>query len=216
MFIGHFAVALAAKKINRTTSLGVNFMAAQWPDLLWPLLLLTGTEQVVINHDPAAPIPLSFVHYPASHSLLAVAGWALLFAVLYYLLTKNIKAGMVTALLVVSHWLLDWMVHIPDLPLSPFTESKTGLGLWNYKYTALSLELLLFITGVYLYTSVTKTVAKKGTIIFWSLIIFLVVIHVMNVFGPPPPAVQPVAVMGLSQWLLVLWAWWADRNRITL
>lgn len=216
MFIGHFAVALAAKKINRSASLGVNFMAAQWLDLLWPLLLLTSTEQVVINNDPAAPIPLSFTHYPVSHSLLAVAGWALLFGILYYRFSKNSKAAIITALLVLSHWVLDWLVHVPDLPLSPFTTGKEGLGLWNYKYAELALELLLFIAGVYLYASVTTAIGKKGKMIFWSLVIFLVVIHIMNVFGPPPPAVEPVAIMGLSQWLLVLWAWWADKNRTTL
>lgn len=213
MFIGHFAVALAAKKINKSTPLAVNFMAAQWLDLLWPMLLLTGAEQVVINNDPQAPIPLSFTHYPVSHSLLAVAGWSLLFAVLYYRFSKNMKAALVTGLLVASHWVLDWLVHIPDLPVTPFTEIKTGLGLWNYKYAELFLELILFATGVYLYTNVTTPLNRKGKTVFWSLIAFLTLIHIMNVFGPPPPSVQPVAIMGLSQWLLVLWAWWADKNR---
>jgi hypothetical protein len=78
------------------------------------------------------------------------------------------------------------------------------------------IELLLFGAGVYLYVKSTKAINRKGSVGFWSLIIFLVLIQVMNVFGPPPPDVQPVAIMGLSQWLLVIWAWWADKNRSSL
>ncbi|GAB2829803.1 metal-dependent hydrolase [Ferruginibacter profundus] len=214
MFLGHFAVALAAKKADNKPSLGISFMAAQWLDLLWPVLLLTGTEKVAINTDSSATIPLSFTHYPVSHSLLAVLGWAVLFATVYFLVKKNWKSALLTGTLVLSHWVLDWLVHIPDLPVTPFAETKTGLGLWNYKYLELAIELMLFAAGVYLYINSTTAINKKGKTIFWSLIIFLVAIHIMNVFGPPPTAVQPIAIVGLSQWLLVLWAWWADRNRV--
>jgi membrane-bound metal-dependent hydrolase YbcI (DUF457 family) len=213
MFTGHFAAALAAKKIDSAPSLGITFMAAQWLDLLWPLLLLTGTEKVEINTDITAPVPLNFTDYPVSHSLLTVLGWSLLFGIIYFLFKKNWKSAVLIAVLVLSHWLLDLLVHIPDLPITPFTTNKVGLGLWKYKYPALIIELLVFAAGVYIYVQSTKPNNKKGSIGFWSLIIFLVVIQVMNVFGPPPPAAEPVAIMGLSQWLLVWWAWWADRNR---
>jgi len=213
MFAGHFAAALAAKKINGKPSLGITFMAAQWLDLLWPVLLLTGTEKVEINTDSTAAIPLNFTEYPISHSLLTVLGWAVLFGFIYFLFKKNWKSAVLVAALVLSHWLLDMLVHVPDLPLTPFTKIKVGLGLWNYKYLSLLFELLLFATGVYFYVQSTKPKNKKGSIGFWSLIIFLIVIQVMNAFGPPPPGVEPVAIMGLSQWLLVLWAGWTDKNR---
>lgn len=216
MFTGHFAAAFAAKKADRHLSLGTSFMAAQWLDLLWPLLLLTGIEKVAINHDPAAVISLNFTYYPLSHSLLAAAAWAVLFATVYYAFTKNRRSAIITGLLVLSHWVLDWMVHIPDLPFTPFTAQKTGLGLWNYKYIEFVFELVLFAVAVYMYLNSTRAINQKGKFIFWSLIIFLVLIQCMNTFGAPPSSVQPVAVMGLSQWLLVLWAWWADKNRSTL
>lgn len=213
MFIGHFAAAMAAKKIDNRPSLGATFFAAQWLDLLWPLLLLTGTEHVALATDPAAPIPLSFTDYPLSHSLLAVVGWALLIAALYWLFTKNKKGAVLMGALVVSHWLLDYLVHIPDLPLTPSGTQRVGLGLWQYKYLALAVEMLLFMAGVYLYVSVTYAVNKKGSIGFWSLVIFLVMVHLLNIFGPPPAEVKPIAYVGLSQWLIVWWAWWADKNR---
>lgn len=213
MFIGHFAAAMAAKKIDSRPSLGATFFAAQWLDLLWPLLLLTGAEHVALATDPAAPIPLSFTDYPFSHSLVAVFGWSLLIGVLYWLFSKNKKGALLMGALVLSHWLLDYLVHIPDLPLTPSGNQRVGLGLWQYKFAALAIEMLLFFAGVYLYVSVTYAVNKKGSIGFWSLVIFLVLVHLLNILGPPPAEVKPIAYVGLSQWLIVWWAWWADKNR---
>ncbi|KIC90939.1 metal-dependent hydrolase [Flavihumibacter sp. ZG627] len=213
MFIGHFAAAFAAKKIESKPGLGTYFLAAQWLDLIWPLLLLTGLEKVELATNPNSPIPLSFTHYPISHSLLAVAGWALLFAVVSYLFNKNLKVAVLLAALVISHWVLDWFVHIPDLPLIPGSDYKTGLGLWHQKWLVLSIELIFFGVGVLLYTRASRAINKTGAIAFYSLVIFLVLVHLLNIFGPPPTDVQPIAIVGLSQWLLVAWAYWADRNR---
>lgn len=213
MFIGHFAAAMAAKKIDRTPSLGTLFFAAQWLDLLWPVLLLTGMEKVELSTDGSTPIPLNFTHYPISHSLLMVLVWAVLIGMLHFLFQKNLKTALVIALLVLSHWGLDWLVHIPDLPLVPFSDYKTGLGIWKNQSLALALELLFFGAGVYLYTNATRPSNKTGRYAFWSLIIFLVLIHLLNIFGPPPTDVQPIAYVGFSQWLLVAWAYWADKNR---
>lgn len=216
MFLGHFAVALASKKMNSKLSLGASFLAAQWLDLLWPVLLLTGTEEVVINTDTSVPIPLQFTHYPLSHSLLTVIGWALLFAFVFYLRKQNGKAAILIGILVLSHWVLDWLVHIPDLPITPFTQTKVGLGLWNFKFLEICIEMLLFVIGVILYFTSTAAVNKKGNLIFWSLTLFLTLIFIMNIFGAPPSTVKEIAIMGLSQWLLVIWAEWADRNRKAL
>ena len=213
MFLGHFAAAYAAKKIQPDISLGSCFFAAQWLDLLWPLLLLTGTERVLIEPGNSASTLLHFVEYPISHSLLAVAGWALLIGILFYLLTRNGKASFLIAALVLSHWFLDLLVHVPDLPLSPFSDTKAGLGLWNFKYPWLIAEIIIFLIPVYLYMRDTRPLNKTGSIASLLLIVFLLVIQVMNAFSPPPPSVNAIAVMGLSQWLLIAWAYWSDRNR---
>jgi len=212
MFLGHFAAAFAAKKAAPDVSLGTTIFAAQWLDLLWPALLLTGTETVALA-APGSPVPLSFTHYPLSHSLLAVIGWSMLFGGLYFLFTHNQRGAFVAGLLVLSHWVLDWLVHIPDLPIAAFTDYKAGLGLWNYPIPELLLELGLFAAGVYLFLQNRQNPVSRGrNIITGSLVAFLLIIHIMNVFGPPPPDVKPIAYVGLSQWLLVGWGYWADKS----
>ena len=205
-------MAFAGKKITKNISLGTAFLAAQWLDLLWPILLFTGTEKVEIN-DAGNPLPLTFTHYPITHSLLATIGWAVLFGVVYYFLKRNFKDALIIGSLVVSHWLLDLLVHVPDLPLSPFAETKVGLGLWHYKLPELLIEMIMLTTGVFLYIKNTSAKNKTGRISLWALIVFLYLIQISNTFGAPPPNVKSLAIVGLSQWLLVFWAYWIDRNR---
>ena len=128
MFIGHFAVAFAAKRIAPRVSLGSAFFAAQLLDLLWPTLLLLGVERVQLA-PAGAPVPLLFEHYPVSHSLVAAIGWGVLVAALHFTWRRGARGALVLAALVVSHWLLDLLVHLPDLPLSPGGAARLGLGL---------------------------------------------------------------------------------------
>jgi hypothetical protein len=143
-----------------------------------------------------------------------VTGWAVLIALIYYMIKKKGRAAIIIGLLVLSHWLLDLLVHVPDLPISPFSDSRFGLGLWNQPYLALIIELTLFAGGLFLYISSTKPVAGKSQWVLWSLVGFLLVIHLMNVLGPPPNTIEPIAWVGLSQWLLVFWADRADKKRV--
>ena len=213
MFIGHFGAGLAAKKIDKKPSLGTMFLAAQFVDLLWPIFVILGIEKVKIDPGNTAFTPLDFISYPYSHSLLSVLIWAILFGLIYYLIKKNLKGSILLGALVLSHWVLDFIVHRPDLPLVPWSDFKVGLGLWNSVIFALVVELAIFTEGVNLYIKATKAKNKKGSIGFWSLIALLLVIYFMNVFGPPPPSVDAIGYAGLSMWLLVAWAYWIDRNR---
>jgi len=211
MFIGHFAVGIAAKKLQPSISLGTLFLSAQFLDFLWPTLLLLGFEHVVISPGISQATPLDFTHYPISHSLLMVILWALLFGYGYYLLTKNRRGAALVAALVLSHWFLDLIVHIPDLPLYPGNSPKLGLGLWNSVTLTVLVEGAIFIAGILLYVSAKKNANQKVTWKFWSLIVFLTIIHASNLLGPPPPSVTMIAWAGHLQWLIVLWGWWADR-----
>lgn len=213
MFIGHFGVGLAGKKPGSKLSLGLLFLAVQWLDLLWPLLLLLGIEKVEIQEGNTAFTPLNFTHYPISHSLVAVLIWSLLFGVVYYVLKKDVKTAVVLGLLVSSHWVLDFVTHRPDLPLISSDGVKYGLGLWNSVAGTIIVEGAIFVLGIWLYIKTTKPKNRKGSIAFWSLIAFLSLIYVMNIVGPPPPEVEPIAYVGLSQWLIVLWGYWIDKNR---
>jgi hypothetical protein len=210
MFIGHFAAALVAKKAAPSVSLGVLFAAAQWLDLLWPALLLAGIEQAAVTHAPDAPVPLLFTFYPFSHSLLAVLGWAVLAAALAWGWSRSRRVALVIAALVASHWLLDSLVHVPDLPLAFSGGTFFGLGLWRWPLLALALELGGFAVGVMLYRQVVARQGGGRPWMFAALAAFLVAIQLANTFGPPPPGIAPVAWSGMATWLLVAWGWWAD------
>jgi membrane-bound metal-dependent hydrolase YbcI (DUF457 family) len=213
MFIGHFAVGLAAKKFAPKTNLATYFLAVQFLDLLWPPFLLLGLERVEIEQGNTAVTPLKFISYPYSHSLLMTIVWATLVGGLYFLFRKEKREAIVLWIAVLSHWVLDVITHRPDLPLTTSNTSFLGFGLWNSVVATIILEGFLFASGIYLYIRTTKSKNKKGTIAFWSLIIFLVIMYAMNLFGPPPPSTDAIAWAGLSMWLFVLWSWWIERNR---
>lgn len=213
MFIGHFGAGFAAKKIDNKPSLGTMFLAAQFIDLLWPVFVIFGIEKVKIDPGNTAFTPLDFISYPYSHSLFGVIIWAILFGLIYYLIKKNLKGSILLGALVVSHWVLDFITHRPDLQLIPWSDLKVGLGLWNSVIFALVVELAIFTEGINLYIKATKASNKKGSIGLWSMIVFLLVVYFMNVFGPPPPSADAIGYAGLSMWLLVAWAYWIDRNR---
>lgn len=213
MFIGHFGAALAAKKIDRRPSLGTLFMAAQWVDLVWPIFVLLGFEKVAITPGTTAFTLIDFSFYPFTHSLLSGIIWAVLFGGVYYLLRKNPLSALLLGGLVLSHWLFDLLVHRPDLPVGFGNNLLVGMGLWNSVAGTLIAEGLIFITGVALYLSVSHSLDRKGSMGLWGLLGFLVVIYLLNAFGPPPQSARAIGFAGLFQWLLVGWAYWADRHR---
>jgi hypothetical protein len=213
VFLGHFGVGLAAKRVAPRTSLGALFLAAQFIDLLWPTLLLLGIERVAIAPGATAVTPLDFQHYPVSHSLLAVVGWSVLVGGGFLVWRGARREAIVLALLVISHWLLDALVHRPDLPLAPFGQARVGLGLWNSMAATLLVEMPLFFAGGWLYARATRARDAAGRWGFWGLMAFLLLIHAGNLLGEPPPSVTAIAWVGQAQWLLVLWAFWLDRHR---
>lgn len=209
MFIGHYALAFAGKKIDRLPSLAIMFVAVQLLDLLWPIFVLLGFETFEIEVGNTAMTPLNFISYPYSHSLFAAIIWAVLFSTVYFLFTKNKKGSVLLGLLVCSHWVLDFLTHAPDLQLSPFSSTRVGLGLWNLPVLEIIVEVGLFITGVYLYF---KTVNPKRKIAFWALIIFFLGMYFMNIYGPPPPSMIAVAWSANAMWIFVVWAWWIEKK----
>ena len=213
MFIGHFAVAFAAKKAAPKASLGTLIAAAQLVDLLWPIFLLLGWEHVRVDIGNTVVTPLDFYDYPITHSLIGAMCWSLLFGGLYYFRRKLPRESAIVALVVFSHWLLDLLTHRPDLPLMNNGSMKFGLGLWNSFAGTMIVEFGLFALGVFIYFSATTAKNKTGTYALISLLAFLAVMHLGNLFGPPPPNVEMIAVAGNAMWLFVLWGWWIDKNR---
>jgi membrane-bound metal-dependent hydrolase YbcI (DUF457 family) len=213
MFIGHYAAAFATKRVTVRPSLGWLFAACQLPDLIWPILVLAGIERFRIEPGNTAFTPLAFDYYPWSHSLLMCVVWGALLGALYFALRRDRGGAIAIAALVVSHWVLDWITHRPDMPLLPDNATLLGLGLWNNVPATIAVETAMYVAAVWLYASMTTASDRIGRVGFRVLVAFLVVVSVANIFSPPPPSTTMVAASGLALWILVPIAAWVDRHR---
>ena len=213
MFIGHYALALAAKRAAPGASLGMLFAATSLADLLWPVLLLAGWEQAHIVPGPNPFLTLWLDSIPISHSLIALVGWGALFGFAYRMRAGDGRAGLLLALLVVSHWVLDFVTHRPDMPLYP-GGAGLGLGLWRSVAGTILVEGVMFVAGMWLYATATRARDRVGSYGFWALIAVLVLSYVGSLFSPPPPTRVSLAIGGMIfGWLFVGWAAWGDRHR---
>lgn len=214
MFIGHYAVALAAKKAAPAVSLGTLFLAAQLADLVWPVLVLAGVERFEIRPGVTAFTPLDFLHYPYSHSLVALAAWGAALGAGYMVARRaGVRPAIVLAALVLSHWVLDFVTHRPDMPLTLADSPKVGLGLWNSIPATVAVEGALFAACAWMYSRTTRARDRTGTWALGSLAAFLAIVYVANFLGPPPPSVTAVAWSANAVWLVVAWGYWIDRHR---
>ncbi|MGC2195744.1 MAG: metal-dependent hydrolase [Terriglobales bacterium] len=212
MFIGHFGVGLAAKKLDPRMSLGTLFLGAQFLDLVWPIFLLLGLEHVRIAPGITKMSPFDFYDYPISHSLLTAAGWSVLVGGVYYAIRRPRRGAWIIGLAVLSHWVLDWLVHRPDLPLWP-GGPKVGLGLWNFWVAETILEVAIFAAGLWFYLGTTRARDGMGRYLFWALMALLFFGWVATLMAGSPPNTRSMAWGALSMWIVVPWAWWADRDR---
>src|ERR1700686_4543423 len=142
MFLGHFGLAFAAKKAAPKTSLGTLVFAAQFADMLWPILLLLGVEQVRIVPGLLPASPFDFLSYPISHSLVAQLGWGALLSLIYFALKRDSERALLVGGLVPTHWLLDFVAHRADMPIYP-GGLKYGLGMWNSIPLTITVEYVL-------------------------------------------------------------------------
>lgn len=213
MFIGHFAVGFASKRVAPAASLGVLMAAPMTLDLLWPGFLLAGWEQVRVDPGNTAFTPLDFVSYPYSHSLAMAAVWGGLFGLVYWAITRYAAGAVTVTAGVISHWVLDAATHRPDLPLFPGGTARVGLGLWNSVPATLVVESLMFVAAVWLYASITHPRDRVGRYSFWAFVAVAAISYVSNAFGPPPPSAEFLARFSLGVWLFPLWAWWFDAHR---
>jgi membrane-bound metal-dependent hydrolase YbcI (DUF457 family) len=215
MFIGHFGLSFAAKKAAPKVSLATLFVATQFVDILWPLLFIFNVETVAITPGYTKSNAFEFIHYPYTHSLFMGLMWGIIVGFLYYLIKKDKRGSIVIGLCVLSHWFFDVIVHAADLPISPFGNSKVGFGLWNYVAASFILETVIFFSGSFIYTSMTKAINKKGSWGLWSLVTLLILISLSNTFGPAPKQadVTLFASLLVLMAIIIIGAWWIDKNR---
>jgi hypothetical protein len=209
MFIGHIAVGLAARSYARQVHLATWITAAQFVDLLWPVCLLLGLEHVRIAPGITAFSPLDFYDYPITHSLAGGLAWSVVFAAVCRGLRIQWRHALLAGAVVPTHWILDVVSHRPDMPVLPHGP-YLGLGLWNSIPATLAVELTMFALGLAVYVRARSRPSRRLS--FWSFIAFLLVAYFAASFGPPPPNERVLAWSALSGWLLVPWAWWADRE----
>lgn len=212
MFIGHFAPALIVAVRPRAAGLGTLFVAAQLVDIGFAALLVPGIEAMRIVPGITAMNPMDLYHMPFTHSLLGASVWALLFGALVWLLTGRREAGAGAAVVVVSHWFIDLLVHIPDLTLVG-TPPKIGFGLWNYPAIAMPLELLMIGGALYFYARRTRS--PSGNWRVWSLAALLALVQAIDWFGPKDPVYSiaiPATMLG-TYVVLALVATWAGADR---
>ena len=215
MFIGHFAVGFAAKKYAPRTNLAALLAAALLLDILWPVFVLAGWERVRIDPGNTRFTPLDFVRYAWSHSLLMAVVWATAFALAFYGITHYRRSTVVVWIGVVSHWVLDWISHRPDMPLYP-GGPKLGLGLWNSVSGTMFVEVAMLAAGVYLYVHATRASDPSGQYLLAGFVGLLLILYLADRFSPPPPSVAAIAWTGIAAAIIFLpWSWWIDRHRTT-
>src|SRR5262249_12514633 len=178
MFVGHYGPSFTGKALDKDNRipLWLLFLAVQFVDVLWGIFVLLGIEKVRIVPGITASSPLDLYYMPYTHSLVGALGWSVsAFVVCQFIPTlRGKRTGVIVALAVFSHWVLDLIVHRPDLALYDST-FKMGFGLWNYRALAFALEMAVLIGGAALYLEI---VPRKGRIIG-----FVVLLVLVQVFG---------------------------------
>jgi hypothetical protein len=213
MFVGHYAPALIAAAHPRAPRLGTLFVAAQLVDIAFFAFLPLGIEHMRVMPGASVMNPMDLYDMPWTHSLVGAACWAIGFALLVRVATGDTIAGVVAGIVVLSHWFLDLLVHVPDLTLAG-SPPRLGFGLWNHPAIEMPLELALLAGGLWLYARATRAAGRLWAL--WILLVVLLALQAINWFGVPPTRVD-ASVWGLGLFAYMLAAavaWWVARNRV--
>lgn len=214
MLVGHIAVGLAAKRITPRVSLGTTVLAALLPDLLWCIFLLAGIERVELKPGRGAVNYLVASDIAFSHSLLMGAVWGALLAGAYFLVRHYARGAWILFAAVMSHWLLDFVSHRPDMALSPGIHQRFGLGLWNSVAATLAVEGGMWLLAIIMYTRATRAKSRTEVYAFWIVVILLTMAWLSNITGPPPPSARTMAASSLIFFSSIMaWAYWINRLR---
>jgi membrane-bound metal-dependent hydrolase YbcI (DUF457 family) len=194
MFVGHYGVSFAAKKAEPSIPLWVLFIAVQLLDVLWAPFILLGIEKVRIVPGITASNPLDLYYMPYTHSLVAAIGWSVVafLGFRFAIRTASTRAASIVGVAVFSHWVLDFLVHRPDLPLYDNT-AKVGLGLWNFPAVALGLEAVLLFGGMWLYFRLGM--ARRTAMLVFGVVMLAIQAYIF--FGPPPASDKAAAATAL-------------------
>jgi membrane-bound metal-dependent hydrolase YbcI (DUF457 family) len=217
MFVGHYAAGLALKNFEKRASLGILFLGVQFVDILFFPFVLLGIERINIVENFTDATHFELEYMPYTHSLVGSLFWAVMaYALFRWVVVKKKRVALIVALAVFSHWLLDLLVHTPDLPIWSDTSLKLGLGLWNNAIATYILEAAFLLVALWLYlrsTTATSKGGKYGMIVF---VVILLLVNIVNVFGPlqgDSKVVLAASALG-AYFLFAAVAFWLDRKRV--
>jgi len=214
MFIGHYAVGLASKKLAPRASLAWFVAGGTFLDLLFPLFVILGWERAHFVSAPTPFLRISLDSLPWTHSLLMAVVWSAAFGLLCRLVTRSRGTALVAAAAVFSHWVLDFLTHSPDLELLPGGATRVGLGLWYSTVGTLAVEGLMFVAGIWIYATMTRARDRVGRWALWGFVAFLALSYAGSLVATSEPEPRVFAWVGLVMgWLMVAWAWWIDAHR---
>jgi hypothetical protein len=217
MFIGHYGPALAAKPLAKPVPLWLLFIAVQWLDVCWSALVLSGVEKVRIVPGFTEGSPLDLYFMPYTHGLIGAVILSFVFSAIALLFVQERRVAVVAVVAgaVFSHWLLDFVVHMPDLPLIGDTD-KVGLGLWRWMWISLPLELATLFAGAIVYIRSVPSKTRLGDVWLWVFVAAMTAVELYGTFGPLPATPAAEAETALFAYgLLALLAGLVDWARGT-
>jgi hypothetical protein len=199
MFVGHYGVSFAIQPAGQRVPLWVWFIAVQWLDVVWSVLVLLGVEKLRIVPGFTEANALDLYYMPYTHGLPGAIVLSLGFGCFVAMFTtgNRRKTVLFVTLASFSHWVLDLVVHTRDLPLHG-NSAKVGFGLWQNVALSFPLELTALGLGAWLYSRATPFANAKGRIMFWVFVAFLMTVQVYANFGPPPSSPDAMAITALG------------------
>jgi len=216
MLVGHVAAGMVGKRAAPRVSLGTLVLAAVLCDLLWGAFVLAGVEHIIIRPGRGAANYLDAVATSLSHGLATTVLWAALFAGVWFLRRRDTRVALILFALVLSHWVLDFISHGPDMALAPGVRTRVGLGLWNSIPATVAFEGGFWLIAVIVYTRATQPRTRLTAFAFWIFIGLLTLVWYNNIAGPPPASPRAAAMGSLILFsVIVAWAYWMNAARET-
>lgn len=204
MFIGHYGVALAAKPVRKSIPLWVLFIAVQWLDVVWSVLVLLGVEKLRIVQGFTEGSPLDLYYMPYTHGLLGALALSLVLGALVSLFIRDRRSAVIAVVAgaVFSHWLLDLVVHVADLPLIG-DSMKVGFGLWRNVWISFPLELVTLLIGAVAYAVYDPAPSRRGVRGYWGFVVLMMLTEIYAAFGPAPASPQAAAETALAGYFVL-------------
>lgn len=216
MLVGHFAIGLISKRVAPQVSLGTLTLASMLADLMGFVFLITGLEHWRMVPGGRGIESVELYDIALSHSLAMGALWAALFAALFVWRKRYAAGALILFVAVLSHWVLDFISHRPDMPLAPGITQVYGLGLWTSVPWTLVVEGGLWLAALIVYVRMTRSKNRAGVYVFWLVVALLTVSWISNITASAPAAQSPVSasIVALVFFsLMVAWAFWMNRLR---